>query len=288
MNINKRLIYILVLSFIIILFIIYYILNSCEYYSNRSNKYKLSIISIFKNETMILKNWLNHYIWQGIEHFYLIDNDSTDKPLSILQEYIDNGYVSYFHRPKKYSQVEHYQEIFNIANLKEKTKWLIVADLDEFWYSPEKLINVIDKYNDYNVIYSNWLMFGNSNNILQPIDVRVSNIYRSKDHAHLQKWIVKTNSINSSDINIHNINNTNSITVNDLIKLNHYPIPSVEYFIKIKMTRGDATTHIYDNIRNNNYFIDYNKNTDTKDIELAELVLNDYYKLNDWKNYDSL
>ena len=43
-----------------------------------------SCLSIFKNETMNLKLWIEHYLWQGIEHFYLIDNGSDDNPLSIL------------------------------------------------------------------------------------------------------------------------------------------------------------------------------------------------------------
>jgi glycosyltransferase involved in cell wall biosynthesis len=50
--------------------------------------YYLSVLSIFKNETMNLKIWIEHYLWQGVEHFYLIDNGSDDNPLNILQEYI--------------------------------------------------------------------------------------------------------------------------------------------------------------------------------------------------------
>ena len=55
------------------------------------------VLSIFKNETMNLKLWLEHYLWQGVGHFYLIDNGSTDNPLSILQEYIDKGIITYFY-----------------------------------------------------------------------------------------------------------------------------------------------------------------------------------------------
>ena len=55
--------------------------------------YYLSVLAIFKNETMNLKMWIDHYLWQGVEHFYLIDNGSTDKPLAILKEYIDNSEI---------------------------------------------------------------------------------------------------------------------------------------------------------------------------------------------------
>ena len=62
--------------------------------------YFLSVLAQFKNETMNLKVWIEHYLWQGVEHFYLIDNGSTDNPLSILQEYINRGIVSYYYKPK--------------------------------------------------------------------------------------------------------------------------------------------------------------------------------------------
>ena len=97
-----------------------------------------SCLSIFKNETMNLKLWIEHYLWQGIEHFYLIDNGSDDNPLSILQEYIDNGIVTYYFLPEKHKQVEHYRYVFDTERLKEKTYWLIVCDLDEFFYGVDK------------------------------------------------------------------------------------------------------------------------------------------------------
>ena len=75
--------------------------------------YYLSIMSIFKDETMNLKIWLEHYLWQGVEHFYLIDNGSSDNPLSILQEYIDKEIVSYHYLPGKYKQIEYYRLIFD-------------------------------------------------------------------------------------------------------------------------------------------------------------------------------
>ena len=83
--------------------------------------YYLSVLSIFKNETMNLKLWLEHYLWQGVGHFYLIDNGSTDNPLSILQEYIDKGIITYFYLPEKYKQAEHYRYVFDKENLKKKT-----------------------------------------------------------------------------------------------------------------------------------------------------------------------
>jgi hypothetical protein len=35
-------------------------------------QYNLCIMAIFKNETMNLRIWLEHYLWQGVDHFILL------------------------------------------------------------------------------------------------------------------------------------------------------------------------------------------------------------------------
>ena len=82
-------------------------------------KYYLSVLAIFKNETMNMKVWLDHYLWQGVDHFYIIDNGSTDKPLNILQEYIDKDIVTLYSLSEKHQQSKHYQYVFDKERLKE-------------------------------------------------------------------------------------------------------------------------------------------------------------------------
>jgi len=116
-------------------------MKNSKLYINQGVPHKnfyLSVMAIFKNETMNLKVWLDHYLWQGVEHFYLIDNGSTDTPLEILQSYIDNGLVTYFYRPEKYCQVEHYRNVYDAENIREKTEWLCICDLDEFFLELKK------------------------------------------------------------------------------------------------------------------------------------------------------
>lgn len=168
-----------------------------------------SVLSIFKNETMNLKLWIEHYLWQGIEHFYLIDNGSDDNPLNILQEYIDKGLVTYYFLPEKHKQEQHYRYVFNTEILKEKTYWLIVCDLDEFFYGVDKKLTTkiksLENYYDY--ILCNWQMFGSDGLKEQPEDIRTAITHRqSKLHINT-KYIFKTSLVeNSSQICIHTFN----------------------------------------------------------------------------------
>ena len=244
--------------------------------------YYLSVLSIFKNETMNLKLWIEHYLWQGVEHFYLIDNDSTDEPLSILQEYIDKGIVTYYSLPERHKQPEHYRFVFDNENLKEKTKWLAVCDLDEFFYGVDKKLTTniqrLDPY--YHYILCNWYMFGSDGNIEHPEDIRTSITHRKTDVFSETKYIFKTKLIkDSSPIWIHELLNAPYINprcirkANKLIKLNHYPLQSIEFFQKVKMTRGAADTGLCDNVRNMDYFNNYDFK-EMCDETLKNIILN--------------
>jgi len=228
-----------------------------------------------KNETMNLKVWIDHYLWQGVQKIYLIDNGSTDEPLTILQPYIDNGTVFYINLLEKHKQEEHYRQIIKEQDLMNKTEWLIVCDLDEFFYGyPNKLSETIDEYKDYDIIISNWRMFGTDGHIKHPTDIRKSIVWRVPTLHKNTKYIFKPDKLqNIDDLSLHKINNMNNkIIVNDKIRLNHYPIQSLDFFTKVKMTRGDATSTVVDNIRDMNYFNNYNDNMTYKDTDLADLI----------------
>lgn len=262
----------IIIFLIFLIFILLFIYNNKDTNIDENN---IILLAQFKNETMNLKVWIDHYLWQGIDKIYLIDNDSTDEPLKILQPYIDKNIVHYTFNPKKYNQLENYKELIKKENLQNKTKWLIICDLDEFFYGyPKKLKDTINEFNEYDIIYSNWKMFGSNNLIEHPKDIRKSLLLRQPELNLLTKYIVQIKNINIDNINLHEIyaDKLNFIIENNKIKLNHYPIQSLDFFMKVKMKRGDATSSIVDNIRDMNYFYKYDENAKFEDNELKILL----------------
>lgn len=223
----------------------------------------VSIIAIFKNESHILKEWIEHYISEGISKFHLINNGSTDDFETILKPFIKKKIVSLYNREKPYAQTEHYNDILN-AN--KWSGWIAVLDLDEFLYSPEETIKKYLKKVPSNIgqISVPWLMFGSSGHVKQPKSVIDSFTWRSKNPHILVKSIVRASAIDRFIIHQHIIKN-GYLTKNESInlKLNHYPIQSLEWFKKVKCTRGDVGSEEDNNKRNMQYFIDY----DFKDQE---------------------
>ena len=63
-------------------------------------KYFLSVAAIMKNEKPYLKEWLEYHLLQGVEHFYLCDNGSTDGTDAYLEPYVAKGVITYIPLPR--------------------------------------------------------------------------------------------------------------------------------------------------------------------------------------------
>ena len=67
-----------------------------------------------------------------------------------------------------------------------------MADLDEYWYClNSKLVKELPKYENYDVIYSRWRMFG-THLVEQPIDIRMANNLREEKFNDNTKYIMRT------------------------------------------------------------------------------------------------
>ena len=56
-------------------------------YINIMFTYSISVLAMFKNESSTIKDWIDHYLAEGVEHFYLIDNGSTDDTTDKISRY---------------------------------------------------------------------------------------------------------------------------------------------------------------------------------------------------------
>jgi len=243
-------------------------------------KYKLALCAIFKNESHIFNEWLEHYINQGVEKFYLIDNGSTDDYMKEIQRFMDK--ITLFRDEKRYAQVEHYKR-YVLPLCKQEAEWLLVCDLDEFIYA-RKSFKTITEYlqtlpDDVSAVRVPWKMFGSSGYKDQP--KRVVRSFLMREHSNKPfktinyKSITRTSEIISigihgtevkngiyidpSNRSLKNFSDPVSLTEEDLDKYflhcNHYAIQSYNWFMKVKATRGDVI-HVK-NCRDENYFRAY-------------------------------
>ena len=255
------------------------------------SKYTLAVLAIFKNESMIIKEWLEHHIWQGVEHFYLINNDSDDNYLEIIQPYLDSGLITLYHLPEKYKQNEHYNTVFN--QIKTEMEWLAIIDIDEYLYTTTNNLKTyfenipLETY----AVSTYWYMFGSNGHDKQPEDIRLS--FTKRDYKIIKdtsygKAIIRPKmfsivgqhlhrySVISQHIIIHKKYDVGGLIIDyDTLRLNHYQIMSKEYFEKVKMSRGDVLLQDRDvSYRTWEQFNVIDKMCDIYDLTLHDLVLN--------------
>jgi hypothetical protein len=212
--------------------------------------YSFCVCAVFKNESHILEEWLLHYIYHGVEHFYLVNDNSNDSFTNIIDKY--SKYITLFNNDIQTTNVGRqiliYEKYFRpILN---ESKWLAILDLDEFLYSPTdmNLSNVFNKYNNFSQLRVNWLHFGSSEHLYQPQSVIEGFMKRAKIDSSKPyfsyKTIFKGDSLIKFNIHTHHVNGKEIYfkyeenNIPDLI-INHYCIQSQDFFLKIKSTRGD-------------------------------------------------
>jgi len=61
----------------------------------------LSVVALVKNEAEYIGEWLEYHLLQGVEKFYIYDNESTDKLQAVLKPYIEAGIVECIYYPGK-------------------------------------------------------------------------------------------------------------------------------------------------------------------------------------------
>jgi len=242
--------------------------------------YNYIICAIFKNESHILKEWIEHYLYHGVDHIYLVNDFSTDYYMKIIKHYPDK--VTLYHNDIITDQVGRQEMIMNkyFKSLLNISKWMSILDLDEFLYSPIdiNLQNVIKKYEQFNSITVEWLFFGSNGHIEQPksvVEGFTKRQYKHMDYINPHKFIVKCKEVVNFHIHHCDVNGPwthlkcNNEHNSDFI-INHYNIQSYNWFMNVKSQRGDINNYA-ENIGVKRD-IEYFKKHDFKDVIDTKLL----------------
>ena len=138
--------------------------------------FQLGILAIMKNEGRNIEEWIEHYIWQGVQQIYLIDNGSDDNTQELIKPWVMSGSVKVITLTERWKQEQHYWTAFKHFKIRRQCKWLIMADLDEFWFCKDGRIlsQAVEAYDKYHVIYANWTMFGSAGHDRHPESILCS------------------------------------------------------------------------------------------------------------------
>lgn len=244
-------------------------------------KYYLSVLAIFKNEKHIMKEWLLHHMKEGVEHFYLIDNDSDSSYdcTDIFNEF-GSDKITKFHVPNKHEQGNIYRCIVP-KHIVNETEWLMIIDLDEFMYATslnstvaQEIRNLEQETPDIGAIRIVWKLFGSNGHMKQPRCV-VKHFTKRKNYTVPVKEAIKnifkpklTYGFGVHEVQLFEpyirIPETHDFSeglqseeslIESKIQLNHYVTQSLEFYENVKMTRGAADVPV--NYRSLELFYNY-------------------------------
>ncbi len=196
-----------------------------EHFNVSDKKYKLGIVSIFKNEQDYMQEWLDFHIAQGFEQFYLYSNDPdlTKYPYLNSNKYI--GYIKIIDWVQKQNdgintiQRQAYSDCVKKYN--NECQFMLLLDLDEFVHPYKNFNTVIDYIIS---LKDNWkeivafkiqrFNFGSNGHLFKP-EIPVSVAYTKHEKiCSSYKTLANTNYIDSAkkfygvhDFPYKNINN---------------------------------------------------------------------------------
>lgn len=199
-----------------------------------------------KNESHLIEEWLEHQFAIGVGKVFLIDNGSTDDTLTKVESWVKDGRVELVSFTEQHQQQRHYWNAFTHFRIGERFEWLIIADIDEFWFckSGESIGQYLMRQTDCDALYVNWTVFGSNGHVAQPKSVRLSLTQNDPALDRHTKCIFRTSlPQRENDIEVHNIRNARLWRVkiaNIELQLNHYVTKSRDFWFNVKLKRGDA------------------------------------------------
>ncbi len=223
-------------------------------------KILLAVCAIAKNEGPYFKEWLDWHISQGVEKFYIYDNESTDCTREVLAPYIKSGVVEYIYYPGYRRQIAAYDDC--IDRHRFDTRWLAFIDLDEFIVPlrDRSITEFLTGFENSPVVEINWLIYGSGGaEKKSPAPVmerfRHHSLPSHKLNRHVKSIVnprrvfTMTGCHEAARIDgVAADSHGDPITRNfrerepqqDVIRINHYAVRSKEEFIE-KQNRGRAS-----------------------------------------------
>lgn len=220
----------------------------------------LSIMVIAKNEGKYFKEWLDWHISQGVDKFYVYDNESTDNTQEVLQPYIEEGKVEYIWIPGNRMQLAAYDHC--LKHHRYDNRWICAIDIDEFIVplKHQSIPEYLKGMETYPVVEINWLCYGSGGAMEyedkpqmerfklhsyneHPLNRHIKSIFNPR-RVYGMIGCHEVARINGKAVDSHG----ERVTVSwkdrkpqhDIIKINHYAVRSYAEF-KEKQLRGRAS-----------------------------------------------
>ena len=226
---------------------------------------------VIKDEAHCIDEFIQHYIDEGVDHFYIVDNDSTDNLVDVLRPYKDIVDVynwiptdipsfwaddfGYFHRGQFHCEA--YKLLLYNSKIVNDMDWIIQVNPDEYMYTRLGYTNIKDllhreghTFTQLSVVLKN---FGPAGIVKQPksiVDTFINRAEMPKIDAKSRLCAVK--SITRKEVWLNN--DTRAIDTNIGVHCNR--LRGVENPVtangRLQLFSGESPTHNHRSLRLSN------------------------------------
>lgn len=235
---------------------------------------KVAVCCIGRQENRYINEFINHYLSIGVDKIYIYDNNYDGEEFFedvIPSELLNNKVEIIDYRNKSICQLKSYQDCYNKHN--NEYDWILFIDCDEYLHMNHfdniKDFLTQDKFNDYQLIHINWMVYSDNNNIKyenKPLKERftepvkplnwaktknipennlIKSIVRGKINSIDIKWIATPHTPVSHNLKCCNASGKPCLAISylnafdfDHAYFKHYTTKTIEEWLDIKTKRG--------------------------------------------------
>jgi len=216
------------------------------------------VVSMMKNEAMICKDWVNHYLAEGANHLFVIDHNSDDGMGDVLRKAgkyqitVVRDESPWCRGIQNVLLNKHFKDV-----VKRHCGWCFVCDADEYAFALDENKTLADALasipSNTCRIFLPWYLFGSSGHVSHPAGSIVDNFTMRCDKVEQGTHLGHGKTLFRSELLRHlethasvlenaKGRNNNALMPDDaassLFRLNHYVTLSEEYFKRVKSVRG--------------------------------------------------
>jgi hypothetical protein len=206
-----------------------------------------AVMAMMKNEHLALREWLEHYAWQGADVILLLDNNSTAPFEHITRDF---PMVTVLPAPLRHVQHQYYGSLGREWLEARGVDYVLVVDIDEFFFSSLPYRNLrdvaVDALQGAAQFTCAFHHFGSSGFAAQPASLRecltraaVFNEAFERANWEFAKSAVRLRDVTQFSIHHHAVSGR-SVGCPAGLHYFHYRVQSREFWGRVKMARGAA------------------------------------------------
>ena len=206
-----------------------------------------AVMALFKDEDMNMREWLEHYTWQGADYILLLDNGST-RPFAHIVADFPNAAV--LPAPLNFKQREYYSTAGREWLEARAVDLVLVADLDEFFWGEgaslkDHFVGAMMGEGGAAQAICRYEKFGSNGFSAHPASLRECLTRRGEPQPEVEtdvsyfKSVVRLAALRRFEIHFHLVEGP-SVTCPPGVRYFHYKTQSREFWERVKMARGDS------------------------------------------------